>query len=800
MNFKCPSSALLFFLIQKKERETCGNRPATDSVVVLGLLVLTQQSNPVLSKYNPTSFPSQVLALSDDDELTEEDEPFQPPPPPRRKHHSPSAHPPSASTSFRPVDIVPGGSSHAKTHPRTGHAKSSIIDNDATDEDDDLSIIYAPSASSSVAKTAAEIIAQGQIEDVCLVCPGTCHCGGGVSTGRSLKIKLTLSNPIAGSSSSTGLPPLPIKAYSRTRSPSTSLPPPHKKHKSSNDSANSKKLTDKKMTRKKSSLSSSLDPSFSTSSHRKKVVATSPTTIRRSDRPIPTPARSSLRQVIAASVRDFSESESRGNSPAISRRTSFASGSGSDLTEQEDENPDSEGEDQIEKAEEKALIEEFERGSTGTEARDESSTSEEEIFSDSSEVDFETGWEERARERAEDRLRTNPFFRDDTGDGFSSSGFQSHGPGSRPRDHSIGAASVDLDLDVEELDLSLLPPTGGRGVVTWSDYDSVEDSEIDEDAGEFEDELGQLLALSEAVVGPVQPEYMMGEMWFEELSNQGDDESGSAVGDSDDDGDKTLTLVDGFHLAVGDSSEDSSDEDDDDEDDSDGYQYGNDFDGDDGDTTDSLDSDDHVGLVRFGIEVDTDSSDDSASDETAHLSRRLPPGTASLADVQAPTCADLAALPGTRYLLSSNMGQDDGVEMMIDLHDLDASPERAILQAAAGLGVGKATAARILEGVDRAWLQQGYPQSATKRSATATRKRPHADEDSASSTAGGPAMGSFVPKVKVKGKGKGKAIELSHVIDGSDTMAPSPFAKLKGKKRASQLVSLLVFPEPNFSN
>jgi hypothetical protein len=538
------------------------------------------------------------------------------------------------------------------------------------------------------------------------------------------------------------------------------------------------------------------------SSHRKKEKVPSSAN-RKQSRPLPTPARSSLRQVLQTSMREHTVS--RDNSPAPDRMKRIISrSSSSSVNGSSSSDLDSEAEDQIEKAEERALREEFERGSTETGDQDYSTSDEDKSLSESSEEDFEEGWEERARERAEDRLRTNHFLLDEAGGTLSSTSWTNANLQSK-RDRSVGAFSVDLDAeDIEvDLDISLtdIPPTGGRGVVTWSDYDSVEDSEADEDAGEFEDELEQLLALSEAVVGPVQKfDYEFGEMWFEEVGHHGDDESGSGNEDSDDEGDKTLTLVDGFHRAVGDSSEDSSDESDDDEEDSDGHQYGFDFDEDDGDTTDSLDSDDHVGLVRFGIEVDTDSTAmDSDSDNDFF---NLPPGTISLATVQPPTTADLAALPQARYLLSSNIGQENGIEMMIDLHDLERDPSKVISQAAKGLGVNKGTAARILGGVDKAWLQQGYPKlkervnGSIEESSDATAKPSPAGGRLISSKinaskigSGGPAMGSFMPKTQAKGKGK--AQEINMVIDGSDNVAPSPFSKLKkGKKRARDLVSL----------
>lgn len=756
---------------------------------------------PLVSPYKASSFPTQQINSDEEDDQS----------PPRREkhqHHSPSHYPPSASTSFSPSDIVVK-SSHAASHNRIGFSTVGTADGDETEDEDAEQIGARVHYSNEKAKRSAASgtgagtgttkrhLPAGEIEDVCLFCEGNCLCGGiaGVSRPRSLKVRITLAGSSIGSTSTATNHPVASTStipYQRSRSTSTNSSMkfdddrhrPVKKLKSNNKSQSPSSATSSTSTKPKSkptrkAWDSNDDLAFSASTRRKSTPS-----IPRSARPLPTPARSSLRQILQASVREVSSS-SRDNSPAPSSiqpiRAAVVDSS------------DSEAEDKIEKAEEKALREEFELGSTGTGGHEGDSSSDD--CSDSSEEDTAEGWQDRARDRAEDRALTNPSFRDDV-DNFSASSWVIR---SR-RDKSIGADSCDFDRDVEEVEVDPLviaeiPPTGGRGVVTWSDYDSVDDSEAEGDVGEFEDELSHLLALSEAVVGPVTEDYELAEMWFEEMSNQGDDESSEDESDAD----NTVTITDGFRQAVGDSSEDSSDEEDDDEEDSDGHQYGRDFDEDDGDTTDSLDSDDHVGLVRFGIEVDTDSSDESDNEFF-----NPPPGTISLATVQPPTSADLAALPHAQYLLSSNMGLEGGVEMMIDLNDLDRDPDRAIREAAKGLGVGRGTAARILGGVDRAWLKQGYPSPKDQRLGGVNNEEELKEErdtfatasgvkskmtKTAGTSSAGPAMGSFMPKSNLKGKGKGTDVNM--MIDASDTIAPSPFAKLKkGKKRARDLVSL----------
>ncbi|GAA5865812.1 hypothetical protein JCM3774_003105 [Rhodotorula dairenensis] len=135
----------------------------------------------------------------------------------------------------------------------------------------------------------------------------------------------------------------------------------------------------------------------------------------------------------------------------------------------------------------------------------------------------------------------------------------------------------DSDLGVTEI-----PPGNGIGVVTWSDYEFDDEDEEDDDdedddaddeedllaaaladddadpdvdeitghaqsaAGDFENELEQLFALSEAVAGPINPdEYDLGNVWLEALSGEDgdgyDDESDDF--DSDDEGDSDAEMI-----------------------------------------------------------------------------------------------------------------------------------------------------------------------------------------------------------------------------------------------------------------
>lgn len=454
----------------------------------------------------------------------------------------------------------------------------------------------------------------------------------------------------------------------------------------------------------------------------------------------------SLRQVLAASIRDTVFSEMRDPSPpppvfvpapTHGRRVKERLEDVSDL-ELDSSGSGSEGEDAIERAEERALREEFEREARfqrdqdeGAEVEDEDEDEEISSGADLSEFDEEDeGREARAR---------------------------------KARGGREGSSVEQAESDAEDEDMEF---GGGRGVVTWSDYGSVrddgDDEEDDDPAGEFENELEELLALSEAVVGPIRnDEYELGEMWFEEISNQGDDEddSGDESGsDDDDDGEETIiiTIDEGSawhherrHGSP--SSEDSAEYDDDD------MEWSSQGDGEDGgDTTDSLDSDDHVGLVRFGIEVDSD--DDSSSSASESDYPHLPPGTASLADVQAPTLADLASLP--QYLFAHvSSGVVDGVDVMLlddDARDLHTDQS-------------------ILDGVNRALLKgKGR---APRIPDIDVEEEGSSDHPTTTERRRSPAMGVFGTK------DTGRTAELVVVIDESNTLAPSPFSKLKRSRR-----------------
>lgn len=265
-----------------------------------------------------------------------------------------------------------------------------------------------------------------------------------------------------------------------------------------------------------------------------------------------------------------------------------------------------------------------------------------------------------------------------------------------------GETSFDRHSDGGDSDVAVtdLPPGNGFGVVTWSDYDSfgTDDDDDDDDdddrddlatrmppqesqedalaqilladkegiAGEFEAELEQLFALSEAVVGPVrQDEYEAGDMWFEALS----DGDGSTADDEIDEGleddidaemifgeDGELKRLFGSRKKRRYSAVDSSAGETDFEDDQ---------------ATESGDEED-VELVRVGVHLDAeekrrrqregaggDGEEEDDDDETESVRSedeetdsscsdtdiyRYAPRTGALANLQAPTTADLASL------------------------------------------------------------------------------------------------------------------------------------------------------------
>ena len=390
----------------------------------------------------------------------------------------------------------------------------------------------------------------------------------------------------------------------------------------------------------------------------------------------------SLRQVLALSLQEAETSSSRENTPDASEIMQAARGSGrerklsegvsSDSSLSEVSSEDEEGEEErevdegevgsMEKEEERLLRAEIERRkSKGKqvdrfEDSDEQGEGDEEDTDDDEEEDDLMGaWERNVQAMETIRRKQTPF---EGGSGGNTSFGKSEGSG----------GDGDSDVAVTEL-----PPGNGFGVVTWSDYDSFgsdEEQESEEDqlaevleaqqaglAGEFEEELEQLFALSEAVVGPIrQDEYHDGDMWFEALSDldgsTADDEN---EGMEEDDIDAEMIFGEngelkrlfGARKTRRQSAMDSSAGETDSEDDVD-------------EETGSEEGED-VELVRVGVHLDNEEKgeEESEAEETASYHSedeetdsscsdtdiyRYAPQTGALANLQAPTTADLASL------------------------------------------------------------------------------------------------------------------------------------------------------------
>lgn len=236
------------------------------------------------------------------------------------------------------------------------------------------------------------------------------------------------------------------------------------------------------------------------------------------------------------------------------------------------------------------------------------------------------------------------------------------------------------DGDDSDVAVTHIPVGNGVGVVTWSDYEFDDEDDVDEEdqtddeaeedqlvatlarsnrsedgdtdrvaGGDFEDELEQLFALSEAAAGPINPsEYDFGNVWLEALSgseggSDGDDESGSDDDSDDSDADMIFgpdgelkdsfgwRLADRVPTATSAASVDS------------------------GSAPGSARQEDQLlssvtGVAPVGASTDLSTSEEETLSESTDSScsdtdiYRYAPRTGALAAVQAPTSADLASL------------------------------------------------------------------------------------------------------------------------------------------------------------
>ncbi|GAA5928956.1 hypothetical protein JCM1841_006429 [Sporobolomyces salmonicolor] len=693
-------------------------------------------------------------------------------------------------------------------------------------DDDTLS---EPSSSSSsedgdvvpLAKSVPPPRKTGQaVEDVCLVCHGSCRCGGAegasVYVGGSAplassstakpapapkkasatpydpKLKMKSSKPSTSSSSShkpfTSTTYRPTSSTSAPRPPPPSylppLPPAYSDSPTTSSKPRGRPRKDGSNPKLRSIAQTAADASYSPSTSVARPAA---------------PQRMSLRQVLALSLQEAEQqSKSREGTPDANEILNAARGRAggnkkeggvgkeklsdvSDLELDAEESSSSEeersrmdvdgaSEDELggmEKEEERLLREEIERRKRkkGKEA--------EALYDDSDEDDDDEGlleaWDQNVRAMEQLRRRRSS--------------------GAAPGADASFEQDEDSDVAITEV-----PPGNGLGVVTWSDYDSFgsDDEEEQEDqlaealaarqahggqalfADSFEDELEELFALSEAVVGPIrQDEYDAGDMWFEALSDFDGSSADDESGEDDDDIDAEMIfgehgelkkLFGGRrnkrrHSAVESSAGES--------------------DSDDEQATES-EADLDVELVRVGIELsradngkgkgkeeEEDGDDETASyhseDEQTDSScsdtdiYRYAPRTGALANLQAPTTADLASL--------------NADSVLVDMNQLKKSTSGTHIKSAGGASSSSsrpapasASAASKQKGKGKGPLPVIREERRIKRRA--------------------PTMGTFDTSERKKTDAMSGGLTIV-VVDDSDVPAPSPFraAKKASKRR-----------------
>ncbi|GAA5953749.1 hypothetical protein JCM10213_001958 [Rhodosporidiobolus nylandii] len=569
----------------------------------------------------------------------------------------------------------------------------------------------------------------------------------------------------------------------------------------------------------------------------------------------PSPARAapsgrmSLRQVLALSLQEAQEEAAsrassaygtRENSPDATQLSERAKGAGkaqlSDLSSaassssSEDEGPQSEsegggsstddsGEDdglELQKEEERLLRREIERrrkrsfGASTADGMDVDGqeSSDEELGAEA--------WERNVR--ALERLHQR----------------RSGGGGAEDVSMEAGEDSEDSDLAITEV-----PPGNGLGVVTWSDYDSFDEGDGFDDLGldffggvgeggedssfsalpavvegegdtpalAFEDELEELFALSEAVVGPIQQsEYELGNLWLEALSasddddegTEGDDESGSSAGEDEEEAEgaegmemifgpdgelkrlfggrsggsrKRRASEAGFAAFEGSSAGESSD----------------------GESAAGDDDAEAVELIRIGVSLAPPSAtgsaaaspsalpataeqhlgDDETEDEQTDSScsdtdiYRYAPRTGSLSALQAPTMADLASLNGEGVVVDQPSGKKKASVSSAAPAKSHPAPSSATPSPAAAVA-----AARQKQQAKRARLPAIVEEGTAAQKQQPQRK--------------GPTMGTFDTAARKAEDGRAPLTVV--VIDESGVPVPSPFSvQRKAKRRALDL-------------
>ncbi|KAK4056860.1 hypothetical protein OIO90_002110 [Microbotryomycetes sp. JL221] len=705
---------------------------------------------------------------------------------------------------------------------------SLTIDDDETESDDDGQpddVAVMDSGSNSRAGSTTD----ASIEDVCLACQGKCRCGGAQgdavlqsgpamlprpTAAPGLKIRLSVSTtstpqssppPLQPSASTTQVGAIQQQQQRQQQQsgaatwkrPSTAIQSPPVADRTRRTTASEFERLAKKPRTMHPNVSPSRDPSPAMSTASVKPTdsrqvspargTTSGTTTST------TPSRMSLRQVLAMSKREASASannsdaetsdttaQTKQTNKIVEAKHRLPKESLSDVSDLDllNSDPDeTEDDEAIEKAEERALRAEFENEACDTEEDD---------FDSDGLSDLED---------SDDGDQTLQFARKED--------------------------SVSPTKDSDAASASRLPPTGGLGVVTWSDYDDEDDDDLNNaDDGvilpqDIERELQELVALSEAVTGAAPDDDIdLEDFWLEsvpedESGSAADDESGSDDQDSpDEDEDEdnlngpTMRVVDGGwnHQTRSLSGSSAGD--------SDSEEY-DEFIVAEGDSTDSLDSD--IDLIRFGIDVG--SSDETESDNSEVGLYHDEPQTTSLADVQAPTVADLASMP--RQMLFDAHGMP--VSMNRQKQEFSVRPQarpaptkkggnkkngakrdaqgkfikRNLLQESQVPAPAPVTApAPVVQVQDVSGTEVASPASVVAASATnspvADTVAPRVGEakkklNANKCTSKTPMMGMFDKKTT------GRSDLNVVIIDDNNTFAPSPFSRMRRGKKAKDV-------------
>ncbi|SCV72481.1 BQ2448_4018 [Microbotryum intermedium] len=757
---------------------------------------------------------------------------------PRSLRASSSSHPPTTNKLAVSSSPSPSRKPSQNILVLDDSSDSSILssdgddDDDPDDQDDDDVIVTSVDhdAQASAPRRHSNVSTNDDVEDVCLACRGECQCGG--ARGDPIYASPLDNHSGNGRGSSLpsngkGLPRFSGKTLTGSPAPASARASPElgenpKRRRDDDDEVESEVEEDEEeddddddIGRPRLELQkihnshiaalpatlpplptlpiiNAASPSSRTTSPK---PTTSPPLATTSETPTricfgtTTPQRMSLRQVLALSAKEVesaaASAQSSVNGDALDEeRIGKIADARALMKTQEPDSSDLSGEDddddgqdilvmdevdmRMEKSEEKALRKEIEnkrKFGSDSDARsdaksDRHKNSKPAKAVEEAEEDVAAAWE--ANVEALNRVRARTL-------------------GEQKGGAALADTSIDIDED-DELGVTDLPIVGGSGVVTWSDYEDLDELETidttdEEDvnivipreeehievpdeqeksiAMDLEEELEELLAISESVVGPIlHDELESGDMWFEAVSDvepdggatadvendaESDDDETNEDEDNSVESGETLLFVDGIEgwtTAAGamaalrrraesgfeshdDEAETEEDDDDDDEDD---------------DDDDEDDDDDDIDLLVLDDDGG-ETTDSMASD--ALVTRFGAPSRKAAAD----------------YDDDSGDSTDSDPEISKSTNAV-ASTSSGVL-AARGKAKGKETSSgkgkEPAEGSPRV-----VPQGATTPQA--------------------PAMGVFV--AKRKNRSTKKAVKVV-VIDASTALVPSPFSRAR---------------------